>query len=163
MSQTTEDGSEVIGYELELPWLQDLFGPTSTMRQRVCLPCYGALGGVREKTLTRQGVEDKCAALRAQGMTNFGGTDLCWRCGKNLLTGKRPAACALSSQASPWTSFRPMHRMPSGISPERQARSGARIAATTARSHQASNAIILSWTRRERLRSAPLAGQRKAG
>ena len=89
MSQDTEDSSEVIAYELELPWLPEVFGPRSTMCQRACLPCYGALGGMREKTLTRQGVEDECAALRAQDMINFGGTDLCWRCGKNLLTGKK--------------------------------------------------------------------------
>ena len=85
----TPAASEVIGHELDVPWMQEVLGPTNTMRQRICLQCYGARGGVRLASLTRQGVEAECAALRAQGMTNFGGKDLCWACGKHLLTGKR--------------------------------------------------------------------------
>lgn len=89
MSQETGNDGEVVGYELEMPWMQGVFGPISIMRWRICLKCYGATGGVRITSLTRQGVEAECAALCAQGITNFGGTDLCWTCGKNLLTGKR--------------------------------------------------------------------------
>lgn len=79
MSQDTKDGSEVIGYALNMPWMQEVFAPTNTMRQRICLPCYAPKGGVRLASLTRQRVEAECASLRAQGMTNFGGKDLCWR------------------------------------------------------------------------------------
>ena len=52
----TPAASEVIGYELDVPWMPEVFGPTSTMRQRICLPCYGARGGVRLASLTRQDV-----------------------------------------------------------------------------------------------------------
>ncbi len=81
--------TDLVGYELIVPWMQEVFGPTSTMRTRICLECYGSTGGMRGKALTRQEVVDAYEALRAQGIMNFGGTDLCWRCGKNLVTGKR--------------------------------------------------------------------------
>lgn len=81
--------SDLVGYTRDLPWMADVFGPANTIRVPICLACFATQGAAHIEPLTRHEVEAQCAALRAEGMSNMGGCDTCWTCGKHLLTGKR--------------------------------------------------------------------------
>lgn len=77
--------NEIVGYEREEPF--PLGGISS---RRYCVACYRPDQGLPVQPLTRQALAASFLPHREAGMTNLGGMDRCFKCGKRLLESDMP-------------------------------------------------------------------------